>query len=893
MIPIIAPDRVPRPDAAAVRPRIPGFLLCLLLSVVPAAVGAQEPEDDAPSPPGIVEKTRGMQHMEGFFDLYWDPSEGHLYLQVDRWREEVLYQVSLATGLGSNPVGLDRGQLGATRIVEFRRVGPRVLLVATNHGYRARTEDADEARAVREAFAPSTLWGFEVAAETGDRVLVDATDFFLRDAHGVVRRLEETDQGTFQRDAERSVIHLPRTRSFPRNTEVEASLTFTSEDPGPLVRRTAADGRAVTLRQHHSLVELPAPGYEPRPGDHRVGAFGITFRDYARPIDRDTRVWWAARHRLRKRTPGAGPSPAREPLVYHVDPGIPEPVRSAVIEGASWWEEAFRAAGFEDAFRVEVLPEGADPMDVRYNVIHWTHRRTRGWSYGASVTDPRTGEILKANVNLGSLRLRQDFLLGQGLVAPYAASADETGGAPRRHGAPGASAGPRPAAASGHPLGGGGCDLAAGPGFGYLASVAPATDPAEMALARVRQLSAHEVGHTLGLAHNFAASTYDGRASVMDYPAPRVRLGEDGTLDLSDAYDVGVGSYDEFAVRWLYSEFGDDVDESAALDSIVREGLAEGHLLLSDADARPPGAAHPRAGLWDDGSDPVEALRHAMEVRRRALRDFGLGAIREGEPVAALEEVLVPLYLHHRYQVEATAHTLGGVEYRHALRGDGQTPVRRVPGDRQQAALEALLATLEPGELVLPDRVLELLPPRAFGMGEGEAFPGHTGPLFDPVGVARAAADLTLRFLLQPERMARLVDAPVPGRSPDGRGAAGGRAAPTLREVVDRTLEATWLAEDPASPRPAAVARAVERSVLDRLLSQVESPDNPPRVRAELGAGLRRLASHLERLEEPGPHAVAAREEIRRWRNRRHGATPSAPPLELPPGSPIGEPGGG
>jgi hypothetical protein len=838
--------------------------------VAPPGAGAQEAEradaEEDGRPPGIAEKTRGMERMEGFLDLYWDGGEGKLYLEVDRWEEELLYQVSLATGLGSNPVGLDRGQLGDTRIVEFRRVGPRVLMVEPNYGYRARSDDDAEVRAVRQAFAPATIWGFEVAAETGERALVDATEFFLRDAHGVVRRMEETGQGTFRLEESRSVVHLPRTRAFPSNTEVEASLTFTSDDPGPLVRRTAADGRAVTLRQHHSLVELPGPGYEPRAGDHRVGAFGITFRDYARPIDRDTRVWWAARHRLRKRTPGAAPGPAREPLVFHVDPGIPEPVRSAVIEGASWWAEAFEAAGFRDAYRVEVLPEDADPMDVRYNVIHWTHRRTRGWSYGMSVTDPRTGEILKANVNLGSLRLRQDFLLGQGLVPPYGA--------------------PEGSAATGHPLSGGGCDLGAGGGFEYLASVAPDADPAGMALARVRQLSAHEVGHTLGLAHNFAASTYDGRASVMDYPAPLVRIGEDGRLDLSDAYDVGVGSYDRFAIRWLYSEFGEGVDEAAALDSIVREGLAEGHLLLSDADARPPGAAHPRAGLWDNGSDPVEALRHTMEVRRRALADFGLAAIREGEPVAALEEVLVPLYLHHRYQVEATAHTLGGVDYRHALRGDGQAPLRPVPGDRQRAALEALLSTLDPAELALPDRILALLPPRAFGMGDGETFPGHTDPVFDPVGVARAAADFTLGFVLQPERMARLAGDAGNAVAPDDG------SAPSLAEVVRRTLETTWLAPEPESRARAAVSRAVERAVLDRLLSQAESPRNPSRVRAELGEGLRRLAAHLEAREAPSPHEVDALEEIRRWKDRRHGATPPARSLELPPGSPIGSGGG-
>jgi hypothetical protein len=835
------------------------------LAAPPAAALQQEEEDE--ETPSIAEATEGMERMEGYFDLWWDEDEGRLHLETDRWEEEFLYQVSLATGLGSNPVGLDRGQLGDTRIVELRRVGPRVLLVQPNYRYRARTDDAAEARAVREAFAPATIWAFEVEAETEGRVLVDATDFFLRDAHGVVGRLEETGQGEFERDGDRSVIHLPGTDAFPRNTDVEASLTFTSDDPGPLVRRTAADGEAVTLRLHHSLVRLPDDGYEPREVDPRIGAFGISFHDFARPLDRDLEVRWATRHRLEKADPASPSSEPVEPLVFYVDPGIPEPVRSAVVEGASWWEEAFEAAGFEDAFRVEVLPEDADPLDVRYNVIHWTHRRTRGWSYGASVVDPRTGEILKANVNLGSLRLRQDHLLGRGLAPPYGS------GAPSRRGA----------LPSGHPAAGAGgaCDLAAGPGFGYLASADGGTTPTELALARVRQLSAHEVGHTLGLAHNFAASTY-GRASVMDYPAPLVRFDDDGALDLSDAYDTGVGAYDVFAVRWLYSEFPPGTDESAALDSVVRAGLDDGMLYLTDADARPAGAAHPLAGLWDNFSDPVEALRHEIRVRRRALEAFGPGAVREGRPVAELEEVLVPLYLHHRYQVEATAHTLGGVDYRHAVRGDGQTPVRPVSPDRQREALEALLSTLEPGFLAVPERLRELLPPPAPGTPEGETFDGHTAPTFDDLGVAAAAARFTIRFLLQPERMARLVNQGARASGP------AADAAPGLDEVVSRLLDATWRAEGPRDGRLAAVDREVESVVLARLLEEADAPSNPPRVRAVLEASVDELGTWLDARDEPTAHQVRALETIRRWRERGFETTEPSRPLELPPGSPIG-----
>jgi hypothetical protein len=789
-----------------------------------------------------------MELREGFFDLYWDEATGKIFWKIDSFDREFLYLISLASGLGSNPVGLDRGQLGNTTLLKALRVGPRVLLLEPNYRYRARSSNPEEVRAVEDAFAPSVHWGFEVLAVDGESVLVDATDFFLRDAHGAAAAMERAGQGSFGLDRSRSVIYIGRTRSFPQNTEVETLLTFTSAKPGPLVQSVAASGEAVTLREHHSFVELPAAGYSPRTADPRIGVFGPTFYDYAAPIDQNLSVKWVARHRLEKKNPGAARSEPVEAIVYYLDRGVPEPIRSALLDGARWWNQAFEAAGFIDAFRVEILPEGVDPMDIRYNMIHWTHRSTRGWSYGNTVTDPRTGEIVKGNVNLGSLRVRQDYLMGKGLVPQFPAG---DGGLS-------------------------GCGLSASPGFSYLAQVTEGADPVAMSLARLRQLSAHEVGHTLGFPHNYLASTYGGRASVMDYPAPMVRI-RNGKLDLSDAYASGIGEYDKLAVRWLYSEFPAGANEAEALDSIVQDGLRNEVRFMAHTDNAIVGGAHPLASVWDNGASLVDTLLHEIEVRRIGLESFGPAVIRPGEPMSLLEQALVPLYLHHRYQLTAGLNSLGGNDYYYALRGDGQTPVAIVPGDAQRKALDAALSTLEPEFLAIPERILSLIPPPAYRYDEGESFDRHTGLLFDPLTAADSSADFTVSLILHPERMARLVE-------------YGSRSAeyPDLAEVVERMLEKTWYAARPASGYEAAVHEVAQRSVLDGLLEEASSAGNPPRVRAVLTAKLGELGTKLNSEASPTPHERLAAEDIRRWQERPEGTVLRPRPPRLPQGAPIG-----
>ncbi|MEO8195563.1 MAG: zinc-dependent metalloprotease [Thermoanaerobaculia bacterium] len=825
--------------------RVAILLVCALLPGCASSKGkaaATAPGDRRPPAPSLIAaKTAGLASRPGLLELFVDADLGKVMVRLPPARGprstigEYIYYEGIVTGLGSNPVGLDRGQVGEPQILRLRELGGKVLFELVNLRFRALAGSADETRAVEESFANSVIWSAEIVArDAAGELLIDLGPFLLRDAHGVAARLAESGQGSFTLDREKSAIDVGRCVAFPDNLEFESTITFAGGRPGDEVSAVAVDPEFLSLVQHQSFVRLPDAGYTTRDFDPRMGSYAIRFQDYAAPLVASVERRWIVRHRLQKVDPAAARSAVRTPIVYYVDRAAPEPVRSALLEGAGWWSAAFQAAGFDDGFRVELLPEGVDPLDVRYNVIQWVHRATRGWSYGGGVIDPRTGEQLKGHVTLGSLRVRQDRLLFEGL-----AGASKSG-----------SGGP--------------------------------DDPLVLALARIRQLAAHEVGHALGFAHNFAASA-DGRTSVMDYPAPLVRVNGQGELDFSQAYSVGVGEWDVHATQWAYGQFPPGTDEKAALETIVQSGLRRNLHFLTDADARPAGAANPRASLWDNGDDPVAALEQTMRVRRIALAHFGEANLRSGEPLALLEETLVPVYFHHRFQLQAAAKVLGGLDYRYALNGDA-TPgalARPVSPERQRRALAVLLETLDPSVLDLPEETLRKLLPRPHGYDVNrEMFASRTAPAFDSLDAAATAADMTIRLLLQPARAARLVDF-------HRRNAA----QPDFDEVLTALCDRVFLDSALLEPRQAEIARVEQRVLIDRLIELSGNSAAPAWVRSRTDGALADLLQRMDQLVPLDPaekaHFSAVTAEI-----GRHLARPAAAsaPVRLAPAEPPGDP---
>jgi len=654
----------------------------------------------------LVKDKKGVTKYPGYFNFYYDDNEDKIYLEVDKLNSEFLYVHSLSEGLGSNDIGLDRGQLGGGVVVKFIKTGNKLLLIQPNQRYRALTDNLEEKKSIEEAFAKSVLYGFKIEEQKNGVYVIDATNFLMRDAHGVANRLKRNKQGTYSLDKSRSAFNMERTKSFPKNIEFDVILTFKGEAKDFKIRSVTPDASSVTVHQHHSFVELPDNNYKPRVYDPRSGCYPMSYLDYATPVNQSIVKRFIYRHRLEKKDPSAAISEAVEPIVYYLDRGVPEPVRSALLEGASWWNQAFEASGYKNAFEVKMLPEGVDPLDLRYNVIQWVHRSTRGWSYGGSISDPRTGEIIKGHVSLGSLRIRQDFLIAQALQAPYANKDTDDQFA------------------------------------------------LEMALARIRQLAAHEVGHTLGFTHNFAAST-NNRSSVMDYPHPLLKL-VDNKIDFSNAYTKGIGIWDKATIAYAYQDFASN--EKEGLQNIINTSIDKGLRFIADADARPKGSANAYAHLWDNGNDIVAELDNILAVRHFAIQNFSKNNIKSDQPYSVLEDVFVPLYFYHRYQTEAVSKIIGGLDYSYAVKNKEQTIVKRIDPETQKKALKALMKTIKADNLAIPSSLLDMFPPRAMGYGRTrESFKSDLGLAFDPFGAVATSSNMTFALLLNPQRVSRIV----------------------------------------------------------------------------------------------------------------------------------------
>lgn len=808
--------------------------LVALALAAPATISAQ-----------IASHVAGMEKRDGYFPLYWDAKGGRLLLEVPTNGEEFLYLRSLATGFGIPGADIDRGRVGDEGLARWERSGPKMHLVLQNTRFRAVNGSDALRRSVVESFPTSTIAALDIVAEEGDRVLIDLTPLALSDVGDIRGELRAEGEGSYSLDRGRSRIYHPHTKAFPRNTEVEAALTFVTENPGRRVRQHAPDGYAVTVREHHSFVKLPEPGFKPRKFDPRIGLFSVSFFDFSKPFDKDYVTRYAIRHRLVKKNPGPAPSEPVEPIIYYLDPGVPEPYRTAFKQGAMWWNKAFEAAGFIDAFRVEDMPPDMDPLDARYDVIQWVHRTAPSSSWGSSFVDPRTGEIIKAAVRMDSHRSLADYNIYAGLIPAGAVDGM-----------------PAPAELDAE----------------WLASLDTTIDAEQFTMWRRRQHSAHEVGHTLGLAHNFIGHA-DGRSTAMDYPPPVIRL-TNGQIDLSQAYREGLGIYDTLAIRWAYEEFADSAAEEAGLTAIIQEMARKGVRFMTNPDEGAAGS-HPEATTWIVEGDVLEGLEQTMAVRRALIEKFDERAIDEGEPLSTLNARFSPVYLHHRYSIGAAVKAVGGMRWRYAVRGDTQPPTELIDGATQRRALGMLLDAIQPDELAVPERVLRLLAPPAFGYRQEDrlAFGTRAAPAFDQLEAARVLSTMVVRGLFMPERAARLVA--FSARDPQ---------LPSLTEVIGTTIDRTWGATHTA--RQAALGRVVERVVVDELIRLAGDPEASVEARAGAEWGLRRISAMatvsqgMNTME--AAHRQLVRADIERFLERRSEDAPRTTPTRTPAGPPIG-----
>ncbi|MBP6299976.1 MAG: zinc-dependent metalloprotease [Arenimonas sp.] len=763
----------------------------------------------------------------GEFDLSVDKASGKVQLDISRLNQPFLMVATLENAIGSNDIGLDRAANGDPLLVEFRREGKRAFLIQRNTRFIAKSNDPDEVKAVRDAFAEAVLWAGDIStnANKPGAQLIDFNSLMLNDFVGVSNRLNQTKQGSYSLNRDRSAVISEACNSFPSNAECSALLTFTGSGEGNYVKQVAADASALTVTQRISLLRLPGAGFTPRAYHPASGGYSLGYFDFAQSISNNLDVRLQPRFRLEKTDPNAARSTVVKPIVFYLDRGTPEPIRSALLEGANWWSAAFDAAGFIGGFRAEIAPPGMDMSDARYNTITWTHRATRGWSYGGGLIDPRTGEIIKGYVNLGSQRVRQDLLIAEGLLAPYR---------------PGASP-----------------DLL--------------TEAQQMALSRLKQLAAHEVGHALGFAHNFAASR-TATGSVLDYPHPQMSIDSQGQIQMKQAYDVGLGEWDKFVVAHAYGSFAPN-QEAAELAKLRADIKAKGYTYISDADARSSGDASEQGVLWDIPGDALTGLQKLLEVRRLALNNFAAGALPPNRQTGEAERRLVPIYLLHRYQAEGVIRLIGGVNYAYGLIGDSNLETTRVDARTQQQALAATKSLLSYETLSIPASVLKVMSPPSNEFERGpEYFGTQMAPVFDPLQAVEAASALVAKFSFDAERLNRLAwqheqDANIP----------------SVANLFDTLLTQQWQ-EKPSSDSQTLVLNTRNWVLLDAALLTLDGGKLHPAVASQWRTAMANLAKQLESSKQ------SSSQDAGRYINRylRDPSSVKLRPLaNIPPGAPI------
>jgi hypothetical protein len=750
-----------------------------------------------------------------------------IILEVIHLDSNFLYVTYLSQGIGNNDLGLDRGKIGDQQIVYFQKLGNKLLLIQPNLKYRATTSNQLEKASVEQAFGKSVLFGFPILGKTEKGYEIDITPFLMQDAFNVADQLQKSKQGNYSFDESRSALNMKQTKAFPINVEFETLITLKGKPTDDKIISVVPNANYVTTYQHHSFVALPDAGYQIRENHPNSGSFDFSYFDYTSPITENIEKHLIERHRLVKKNPEAEISEAVEPIIYYLDNGTPEPVRSALLEGGSWWNQAFESIGYKDAFQIRILPDSVDPLDIRYNVIQWVHRSTRGWSYGMTVSDPRTGEILKGHVSLGSLRIRQDYMIAKAISnKPYASTSNQE------------------------------------------------QVMLDMALARIRQLSAHEIGHTLGFQHNFAASV-NNKASVMDYPHPTFELNED-VITFNAAYATDIGDWDKIATTFAYGE-GSKAERNALLNKALKDGFKN----MSDYDAREPGGASNTGHLWDNGSDATIELKRVLEIRKVAMNQFSIDNIKQGEAITNLEDLFVPIYFMHRYQIEAAVKSVAGIDYHYATKGDGGKMANSLPKSEQNAALNTLLKTITPSELAIPKTQLALFPPRPSWTKSNENFTGNTGIAFDALSVANTNASFTLNLLLHPQRISRLYQQNVLDNEQLG-----------LEETLNLILANSLYLSLPDNRYYQSIRQNTSYIVLDLLMRLAQSEHILPQIKSIVENKLKEVQRSLAKTKNKTVFDLGCEQRMRNYFKNPKEIQPYTIP-DLPMGSPIGSYCGG